>query len=763
MFANDSYSIVGFVKNLKTKEGIAGVRINILGTNTGTYSSMRGFFKLPFIEGIQKIKVSSVGYKSKIIEVNNQIDTILIELEPVSIKMKEATVIGDIEANEVIKRAIARKNENQEAIRTFKALLYSKLVMELDGSVFGQSEGNSFTISGTIGDTAPDKYKMFLMETFSRIYRDYDKNVSFSEIIQRRQTSNITPQNNLLTIGNILDFSTETVNIINTSFVSPLSNDAFDYYNFSIIEKEILDDKYIYVLSVRPKTDVYPLFIGVIKITEGDYQLIEIDLEPSESTKIAFVDSLHFVQRFEKGIEGLWVPRMFELTGKANVDVIKGLMDIRLDLKATSIYSDVAINIDLPDSIYSDNIKKLSVSKTADSIDNDFWDKNSLREITEKEKMMYSKVDSLMSRDSSSDENKDFNYDIFSPNIDFNRVSSITPEIANDLRYKTFILKNSLAYSFGLQKLLGSIGAIFNYDDLSLSANLSYSVSETGIKRIFPRILNTVFAALFHYDYYDYYYKESYDINVNYNKIWLNVGANYVESRDYSLSKSTNRSIFSNVKWRENVEIDDGYYRLLMSSLILNIDYIFQFGNNYNIDLIANYLIGKEIKDNKGFSNYKITVDFEFPTFFTGYSPMQFEVIFTYANLKDVPLQYCERINGSLMFIKSLGLFGTIPLSLYEKDELIIFNARYNLTDLWWRWIGLPTYEGRGLDLVLTASTGRFKSVFGNEWYSELGFALERIPTFFSNVIYFEVGFDWGVGNIASKKFGGYLNLNLPF
>lgn len=768
LFANNDYSVVGFVKNMNSDEGIGGARVYVEGTNVGTYTSMTGLFKLPFLVGKKKIKISSIGYKSKVIEVDEGVDTVIVKLEPVSIKLREAIVIGNIEANEVIKRAITKKDENKKLIKTFKALLYSKLVMELDGSVFGKTDGKSFSLAATLGDTAPDKYKMFLLETFSRVYMDYDRDVNFSEIIQRRQTSNIKPADNLLTLGNILDFSKDEIKIANTYFISPISEDAFDYYEFEILEKDILDDKYIYVLNVKPKSDIYPLFEGIIKIVEGEYQLIEIDLKPTKSTKIVFVKDLHFIQKFEKSIEGLWAPRMFELTGKANVDVVKGMMDLQLDLKATSIYSDINVNVELPDSIYNREFKKtVTVSQKVDSIDYDYWEKNSMREITEKEKQMYAKVDSLIKLDSTGNNAKenfsDLNYSILNPFLDFNRVSSVTLGLSPEFSYKSYIKLDGYAtFSFGLQKVLGSVDLSWDYSPFSLTLNINNNVEEIGSGRRFSRILNTVFASLFHYDYYDYYYNESYGLKFAFKYRWLNLDLKYSNNRDFILEKTTNRSIFSDYFWRENVSIDEGHYGLINTKLNINGSMLFHFGSNYKFDLELNYMIGQNLEENYDFNSIKTLLEFEVPTFFTGYAPMMFTGRITYAKMIDVPLQYSERIDGSLTFIKSFGSFGTIPLSMYEREEFLMFNARYSLSDLWWRWLGLPTYEGRGLDLIFTGSTGRFKSAYLGNWYSELGFSLERIPTFISNVIYFGIGFDWGIGRLAAGKFGFNLQLTLP-
>ncbi len=103
----------------------------------------------------------------------------------------------------------------------------------------------------------------------------------------------------------------------------------------------------------------------------------------------------------------------------------------------------------------------ITVSKMADSTNKEFWEKNSFAEITEKEKRIYAKIDSIVA-------NKDTNsifgeqassfidYTIFSPFLEFNRTASINLGLSPKLRIWYFNFDNLAYYSFGQKKLYGS-------------------------------------------------------------------------------------------------------------------------------------------------------------------------------------------------------------------------------------------------------------------------------------------------------------------
>ncbi len=766
---NETYSVFGEISDKDNGEAITGATIKVVGTNKGTYSSTRGKFKIPFLTGKNQLKIMSIGYESQFIDVDEKTDTIMVKLVASSVKLKEATVLGNIEPTEVIKRAIERKQENQKKISTFKGLLYSKVVMELDGNIFGGASGNSISIGTNFNKKAPEQYKMFVLETFTRMYSDYEKNVNFKEIIQRRQTANIKPNDNVMAIGNFFNLYKDEVDFINVNFVTPLSKDALDYYNYKILRKNILDNRYIYEIEVMPKTDIFPLFKGLIKIVEGTYNLIELDLEPSESTAIAFMDSLHVIQKFEEVNENMWHPSLLEITGKARVDIIKGLIDVKLDVKASSIYSEMEVNVPLPDSIYLENVKKLAVAPLADSSKIEYWEKNSLRDISEREKLMYVKVDSLVAvADTLAKDSSKFHYKLLSPYLDFNRVTSVSLGLSPWFRYDIYTLSGYTAFSFGLQKPIGAINLsvpVKLFERYIYLSGKLFSEHETiGYYTNFPLLLNTAFAALFHHDNYDFFKKEGWNMVLTVPTKYFSAYYSVENKRCFSLEKNTDRSIFTKKDWRLNPDIDNGNFLDYRLGLTLPVHNIISFYKGFQLSLKYNLMYGSEVGYSESYNRHYLSMEFETPTFHTGYNPLKLELFLDYGIGHNLPMHEQLKPRSSMMFISKFGNFCTMPLSVYEEKSAFTGHIKYNFTDIWWRWLGLPLYEGRGLDLIARASAGKYETAFNSkEWYSEAGFGFERIPTFISNIFYFGAGAVWGCGPIATGRFNWYLDITLPF
>ena len=176
-YADATKTIIGTLKDETAKTNIPGARIKIEDGKRGTYSNGKGEFKLPLEVGDITIKITSIGYKAKTINVSDLKDSIVIYLTPEPITSKTANVIANIETDEIIRRAIAKREENNKKLKTFEGTLYSKLTVEMDGSIFSKANAqtsansNSVSISGELGlgpdekeQKVLDRFQMFILE-----------------------------------------------------------------------------------------------------------------------------------------------------------------------------------------------------------------------------------------------------------------------------------------------------------------------------------------------------------------------------------------------------------------------------------------------------------------------------------------------------------------------------------------------------------------------------------------------------------------------
>ena len=782
-------TIFGRVINSKTNESIPGATVRMADNSRGTYTSGRGKFRLPIPEGRHKLKVYSIGYGSKLINIDLTKpfrDSLIVALDPAPLKMGTVKVTETLSADQIVERAIKRKQENIHSTKTFKGLLYSKMLLELGGSMFEKGESETSVSENVVslnfgfgGDTEenPKRNQLFLTETFSRRYDDFEKDIHSTEIIQRRQTSNIEPDQNILAMGEFVSFYDETVDLIGTKITTPLSSKALSYYNFTLIDRQILDDRYIYIIQIEPSTDIFPTFRGTMKIVEGSFNLIEIDVKPSESTAIQFIRNLTFSQKYQEVERNIWVPAYLKITGKAEIDIIKSFLDVEADLSVTSIYSDMEVNKPLPDSVYkTDKIRSFSVASLADSTDSKFWEDNSLREISSEEKEIYARIDSLTTADSTQKvERGPFNWGI-APYLDFNRVADISAGLSPSFSIYNTKLSGTAKYSWGPNEFLGNAelkhrSKLTDNIEIAFGGSMFSDFATQQNDRSVPGWFNTTISSAMHKDYYDYYRKDGWNLFLESEVYGIQIKTQYEQARHFSEQINTDRSIFVEDSWRPNPMIDEGTYDL-MSVNIQNGRFNFLRSITGIIkDFDFNLTYGYQDRSDKEFRSIKGSLNLEIPLIKTGYKPMTLSLkLQGGAASEETPAHLAFRMRNTLYFQIKTGGFYTAPTAKYGGREFFAAHAVFNLTDIWWRALGLPLFEGRGIGLVLAASTGKFFKADGmpleevnNDFYSEVGVGFRRIPTFFSNVFYLGLDMRTGIGPVAKGQFGFALTATLPF
>jgi hypothetical protein len=786
IYSAEIFVVEGNVLDATTGKAIPGASIRIEGTNRGTYSSSKGFFRLSVNKG-ETLLVRSLGYSSDSLIIKVKPEKLEFKLKPVPVVTGNVNVTAAITPEQIIERAVKKRNENVQKLRTFSGELYSKLVMELDGSLLSinTSEDGKVTMDASVGiggsEEPSDSKKYIIMETFSTVQKDYLQNISEATINKRRQTANIPSEQNIMAITQFISFYDDDITFLKTTMPSPIGTSALSDYNFTLKDRINQNDRYIYVLNVEPKSDIYPRFEGEIRIVEETYNIVELELSPSTTTAIPFFQNLVIKQKYSESEEKVWYPAFLEVSAKAKVDVVKGILGFSTDVKATSIFSDAKINVVLPDSFYTKDLSKRSIriSSLADTRDSLFWEQNSMRELSDREIEIYAKVESAVALDSvqTAQTQSNVNFSWMIPYIDFNRVSSVSLGLKPSLEAYGFNLNTLGYFSFGLQDVFGSVqlelpplkmaGAdfIFSGKVFSVQDEFGHSIGQ------YPRLFNTAAAAFVHEDYNDYYQNDGFGLGLDISSKNLKFALSAEFSRNFSLDKTTNSSLFEDYEWRNHPKAIDGDYRILRSIIAYGKIIPIMLPETLDAEINIDAFGGQETKTETDFGGISGRFIVSIPTFQTGYGAMKLMLSLSGGiATDDTPVQYQHRMATRLFILNNVGNFYTAPLGYYGGNKYYSFQALYNLSDIWWRWIGLPTYEGRGPELTIGGTYGEyynnsnsFYRETGSAGYSEAGFGLSRIPTFFSNVLYWSFDVRFGIGPNAKGRTGGALSVTFPF
>lgn len=757
--------ITGKVTDTKSNNPVISASVRLLGTSKGTYANKDGVFKLPGVKIGDKIKFSSIGFKSETIQIKN-FDYLDIKLDEAKVEMSEATVTADIDVKEIIKRAIKNKDANQNKIKTVEQTLFSKIKVELGGELYKFSN----PLPGTENtELERDLWKNIIAENYSKSYIDYEKNIFKDVILKRRNTSNMKSEYNLYSLSQFVNFYANIIGINNTRFTSPLSNDALDEYEYKLVSKELSDGKYIYVIDFKSISNVYPGFIGKMNILEDTYELTYIKAKPISDDLIQYISNIEFEEKFEKIDSNYWYPTLLNTTGKLDIEIIPGLSVLTADASAMSVVENIKINQPLPDSIYSsESENRFEAAKDADSSVAEFWANNSLINTTDEERQIYKNTDSLAKKVAKKDSVEEGSLHLsYLPYLRLNRVDGFTLGLSPSLEVSRYFNPKFFgAYAFSSYNWYYGINAESELFD-NFKAKLEFE------KNTFPLSINnntdillSSLTSLFVRDYYDWYMADRVEGNLTYHYYNLQLSG-YYRNELISNIDNHNPKLDKQYTWRENRVINEGRFQQIgLSTRFVNNGNVNR--NSWEYSIAASLILGKD-ENNSGFNMLFGELNSAIPIFNTGFEPASLTLDFKTGISHNAPPHLLYKMNTQIVIFKINNRFLSADYTKFGGSEFLEIHAGVDFTDFLWRAAGLPKYKWRGLGLELNYSAGYFKQddyllyMGTNErFYNEVGFNITKIPSFITSLVQLEAGFRWGVGSLGKGNFGFGINLSSP-
>lgn len=449
-------------------------------TITGTTSNNDGNYELIANQvGNYTVVFQFLGYKTvkKSVYINSFPFVMNVILEDENIILDEISITSKENlANKIIRNAIKSKEKNTELFQEYSSKFYSRGLFKIKNApkkILGQELGD---LGGGLDSTRTGI--IYLSETISEI--SYQKKpINFKEKII---ASKVSGSDNGISFNRAkeanFDFYNNRVLIGESNLVSPISEDAFGYYQFQL-EGSFYDknQRLINKIKVNPKREGNRVFRGSIYIVEDDWAIYGIDLTTTgKQIGIPVIDVLNFKQDFNYTEKNkAW--SKFSQT----IDFKFGLFGFNVDGRFSAVYSNYNFSPDFSKKSFSSEV--LSFEEGATEKDPTFW--NQLRPVplTSEEIKDYSKKEGLkMLRKSKqyldSVDRKNNQFNLFSLvtgytfNDSYNKWSLSFTSPLNDVSYNTVQGWNS---SMGINyfKRINDKGKSIN-----TGININYGLSE---------------------------------------------------------------------------------------------------------------------------------------------------------------------------------------------------------------------------------------------------------------------------------------------
>jgi hypothetical protein len=381
-----SQKIKGIVSSNDGKP-LAFASVFIKEINKGTNSNTEGNYSLQPKPGTYTLVCQYVGYQKE----ERTITLVNTDLEVNFILVQQGMTMGEVilkngedPAYQVIRNAIKKRTFYQQQFDKYQCDVYTKGQMRIRNyptKFLGKK------VDFEDGDTGKQKM-LYLSETISKYYVDKPGKVKVDVI-----SSKVSGQSDGfgLAAPNFLSFYTNNIFIGNSlnprGFISPISDNALNYYRYKLEGSFFEDGKEINHIKVIPRRKYEPLFSGYIDIMEDDWRIHSVQLLLTKTSQMELADTLR--------IEQLYRPLNKEVWYVSSQVIYPTIKIFGFDAYGSFVNMYSNFDIDPPFNKNTFNNTVLKYTDSANKKTADYWEQNRPVPLMADEVKDYKRKDSL--------------------------------------------------------------------------------------------------------------------------------------------------------------------------------------------------------------------------------------------------------------------------------------------------------------------------------------------------------------------------------
>ncbi len=652
----------------------------------------------------------------------------------------------------IIKKAIEKKNRRYKKLLSYEYEAYTKDVLRTEEDfslkkkvtnfIFGEDDSTALKISSII------EYK-------SKGY--FKKPAKYKKIIiARNQRENFPSSLNIFTDRNRFEnFYQNRLKFIKKELPGPLAEDAIGYYDYSLKDTSLINNKHAYKIYIKPANPENPGFEGYIYISIESYDLLKVNVIINNgSNHSGIFDSINVIQQFSMFKDSIYMLTDYRLFTRINYFGIEKFV-----FKLNSRLYNYKINPQISDSLFDKAL--ITVLPDADKKNSAYWNRVRKTTITEEQQLAFQELDG-----SNYFSNRfEKRYSIISKKIYLsdNLYVSAPPAIYHFNRVEGHALDLGLHFNNALnRRLYSKLKLSYGFSDKRLKSNLkvnyllgkyrTFKVSAEAfnqLKVLFSgehdyNVFATTSLALFaKNDFQDYYFSKGINLELQDEVLpFLSLSAGFINRTDNNAFKNTSVSLFKISKtYRSNPPIyetkinafkagfnldfrdfiEDGFFR---RRTLLGESYVIFNGN-------ITYSNPDILNSGERFTKYELSASGRMNLFRSTF--LNYKIYGMY-NQGKLPLQMLYTLPGDINLLALNYSFRTLEINEVTGDRVVTLNLYYFLGNELFNLLKIPLLK----DSPLQLST-HFNAAF-TDISSESASILPRSVNTLRNPFY-EIGF----------------------
>ena len=300
----------GFVYS-ENNEPLIGASIRIVNLGTGTITNEQGKYEIKVLEGLNRLSVSTTGYKTEVIEVVSEKDVVQNIFLKIDQKQLDEVVVRNKKRDysyEVIKNVIDNKANFLNQFQNFQCETYIKSTEEIDKKAKTPKVDNDLPKTDNPLDKKDSIPNLNLFEC--QLIRH--ENNAGQQKEEKQAVKKIGDQKTLffksITDGefNLYKNHQKIAKIGDNEITSPFSDVAFLSYKFQLLSYAYEDKHKIYRIKVIPREAGNALYEGEIEVVDELWVLRKANLKLTKRALLLY-DEFGFEQEYTE-MDKRWLP-----------------------------------------------------------------------------------------------------------------------------------------------------------------------------------------------------------------------------------------------------------------------------------------------------------------------------------------------------------------------------------------------------------------------------------------------------------------------
>jgi hypothetical protein len=329
-------------------------------------------------------------------EINVQMVDFVQEMDVVVIRPSDEPLSTIIH-----KRMVANKRiNNREKLDAYSYEIYNRLQLDLNniGDKFGKNKLiKSLDVVMQYLDSTEDGVTFLpAMLTESISQYDYQKNPKKKrEVVSASRIAGVDNAQFGQFLGEMyldINMYDNYIPFFGKSFISPASSQARNFYKFVLVDSMVIDNRFCYQLSFKPKRTGELTFTGNMWIHDTTYAIKQIKADISPGANINYVQGWYIEQYFEQVQPEVWM----QVKEKMIVDlkVTESTKVYGFFGRKISTRKNFTINQEKPAAFYRTD-ETVEIEEGSDKRSDEYWAEKRHVPLTKQEEGIENMIDSL--------------------------------------------------------------------------------------------------------------------------------------------------------------------------------------------------------------------------------------------------------------------------------------------------------------------------------------------------------------------------------